>query len=126
MKSDQRIHTKKRSKSMTHRDEAIDNKESIANGTHQRPSYAFDANSTADSNASNASGNWFRSIPRRIRKFISKQSRHSNKQLEQIPNELTNKMISATETIDSNDYSHPLNDNEEQMAMIRAGSQMSR
>lgn len=109
---------------MTNRDEDMDKE---PNGTNQRPSCTLDANTTTDSNTSNASGNWFRSIPRRIRKFISKQSRNSNKHLEQMSNELANKMINVdTNQIDANDYSILQNDNAEEMAMIRAGSQMNR
>lgn len=104
---------------MTNRD-MVNDENCLANGTHQRPIiYPFHANTTTDSNASNTSGNWFRSIPRRIRKFISKQSRNSSKQ---ISNGLTNKMINATENIDAYDHTYSLNDSEE--AMHRAASQM--
>lgn len=104
---------------MTNRDEVMD-KEPTSNGIHQRVADSCDANSTTDSNTSNARNTWFRSIPRRIRRFISKQSRYSNKQLEQVPNELTNRIISVNENVDEHDFAN------EGTAMTRAGIEMSR
>lgn len=82
--------------------------------------------------SSSSSGNWFRSIQRRIRKFISKQSRH--KHLEQTSND-----FNKTNAINSNDDTDGLdetnlysivdqlgNGNDEEVAMIRATAQMAR
>lgn len=79
-----------------------------------------------------SSGNWFRSIQRRIRKFISKQSRH--KHLEQTSND-----FNKTNATNSNDDTDGLdetnlysivdqlgNGNDEEVAMIRATAQMAR
>lgn len=90
-------------------------------------------NSRATVNSStNGSSNWFRSIPRRIRKFISKQSRH--KHLEQTSNDFNK--TNATNSIDrsedgldeTNLYSSvdQLGNGNEEVAMIRATAQMAR
>lgn len=87
----------------------------------------------ANSSTNTGHGNWFRSIPRRIRKFISKQSRLTNKHLEQTTNELAK--LSATASTDANDSADSLNEanlylhldrNDEDIAMIRATAQMAR
>lgn len=102
-------------------------------------------NESAISNVSNAStssgnGNWFRSIPRRIRKFITKQSHRqsnqSNKQLNQTSiqtglNAANGSMqLSSGENADAADdtnlYSSLDLNNDEEVAMIRACSQMAR
>lgn len=90
---------------------------------------------TRTSNTNGSTTNWFRSIPRRIRKFISKQSRH--KHLEQASNDFTKSNISnSIDTTNTNDgldetnlYSivdQMGNGNDEEVAMIRATAQMAR
>lgn len=94
------------------------------------------ANTLANSSTNNGNGNWFRSIiPRRIRKFISKQSRYSNKHLDQTSNELAKSKLYSSESTDpngnvggvdeSNLYS-TVDRNDEEVAMIRATAQMAR
>lgn len=87
----------------------------------------------SNSSTNTGHGNWFRSIPRRIRKFISKQSRLSNKHLEQTTNDLAK--LSTTASTDPNDSADSLNEanlylnldrNDEDVAMIRATAQMAR
>lgn len=82
--------------------------------------------------SSNSGSNWFRSIPRRIRKFISKQGRHSNKHLDHTSNNFNKFNATANdmtdELDDSNLYSivDQRNCNDEEVAMLRATAQMAR
>lgn len=91
---------------------------------------------TTVNSSTNTSSNWFRSIPRRIRKFISKQSRH--KRFDQTSNDF-NKSNGQTNSIGSHDNADGLdetnlysivdqlgNSNDEEVAMIRATAQMAR
>lgn len=92
-----------------------------------------------------STNNWFRSIPRRIRKFISKQNRPSNQRNSHSLNNsnlngnsntterdasCTNQIIigvDADDTDESNLYSSvDYLGNDEEVAMIRACSQMAR
>lgn len=87
----------------------------------------------SNSSTNHRHGNWFRSIPRRIRKFISKQSRLTNKHLEQTTNELAK--LNTTSSTDPNESADGLDEanlywnldrNDEDVAMIRATAQMAR
>lgn len=90
-------------------------------------------------NANASSCNWFKSIPQRIRKFITKNHRytfkHSSEQLNQSRNGLAKSTTSIEttqiENIDGNDDSNLYSmveylGNDEEVAMIRACSQMAR
>lgn len=103
-------------------------------------------NNSSDNSSSsinNTSISWFRSIPRRIRKFISKQSRQSNHHQYNSNNDIGNNNgeivftdpltngISEIQpsTEDSSLYSmvdYLNHANDEEVAMIRACSQMAR
>lgn len=88
---------------------------------------------TRTPNTNGTTTNWFRSIPRRIRKFISKQSRH--KHSEQTSSDKSN-VGNSIDTNNANDgidetnlYSivdQMGNGNDEEVAMIRATAQMAR
>lgn len=113
--------------------------ENNLNSNKTRHGSTPNANHTTNSSTSNRTNNWFRSIPRRIRKFISKQNHGSKKHLGLASSELTNSSgkfdtttaNNSNENADGNDESNLYSmvdylGSDEEVAMIRACSQMAR
>lgn len=114
---------------MTNLGETLEN-QTTTNKTGNASSVACDTERLTNGNTSNK-GNWLQSIPRRIRKLISK----SNKKLEQVDRiyeniDEQNSTIDSATNIDGTDDSHLYSNveywNDEEVAMIRACSQMAK
>lgn len=123
---------------MTNNDEAPENESKLNEADH---STVFNSSTSTMANSSTNSGNgsWFRSIiPKRIRKFISKQSRYSSKHLEQTSSELVKSKLNASASTDPDGSADGVDElnlysivdhfdrNDEEVAMIRATAQMAR
>lgn len=95
--------------------------EDNTNINRHQTDHSIDINQTINQNNS-----WLRSIPRRIRKLISKSTKH----LQRSKNDPTNntEVISSTGS-DGSAHSYflfPLDDDEEEIAMKNARSQMAK
>lgn len=122
---------------MTTKDNTLENNLNLNKTRHGS---TFNANHTTNSSTGNrTNNNWFRLIPRRIRKFISKKNHGSKKHLDLPSSELTNSsgkfntanVNNSNETADGNDDSNLYSmvdylGSDEEVAMIRACSQMAR
>lgn len=110
----------------------LNNQSYVSNGSASSPN---------TSRNSSGNGNWYRWMPRRIRRFIDKQSHRQSNQSNKQSNLQTNKETSETSTEnefstnlsegDATDETHlystvDYSSNDEEVAMIKACSQMAR
>lgn len=94
--------------------------DSTINEEPNQSDFSFDINQTINRSTSNRSS-WLRSIPRRIRKLISK----STKRLERARNENANNSERISST-GSRDQFYTWSDDDEELAMKSARSQMAK
>lgn len=91
--------------------------DSTINEEPNQSDFSFDINQTINRSSSNRSS-WLRSIPRRIRKLISKSTKHSERARTDTSND--------SERISSTDNFYSWGDDDEELAMKSARSQMAK